>query len=225
MIALIAAKGDSERVHRKNLRSFYDRLSLLEIKVAQLTAMDTFKAVVVSSDSATALGIAEKYGAIAHRREKRHCGGERSMSEVYRYLADEMSALFPRDSIAWTPCTNPLVGTETYIRAIGAYAKEVLSGDRDSVLSGTWSGGYDIDQTADGCIHCRFSRDPWARSQDLTRMFRVNFAVCILTHDQLRMWGCLVGKRPYLLGVPKWEGVDIDDMEDFRLCQRLFMGS
>ena len=116
--ALIAVKGNSERIPKKNIRSFA-KSTLLEIKLNQILENNLFKNILVSSESDEVLDICKKFKINIHKRDPYFSTPDVPMSEVYEYLANQVHTQF----IAWIPVTSPLVDNFFYKKAINIFKK------------------------------------------------------------------------------------------------------
>ena len=67
-----------------------------------------------------------------------------------------------------------------------------------------------------------FTRDPWMRSQDLTGVCAINFAINIISKENMIKNRATLGEKPKFFTIPKKNAIDIDYMEDFILAELLF---
>lgn len=218
MIALIAAKGNSERVPNKNWKPFADT-TLIELKVKQLIDSHAFSEVLVSSEDVRVLDLAVKAGAIASRRDAALSKPDVPMSEVYQRLADQMFGRMKTEQnkdFAWIQCNNPLVGPEVYRQAVDTW--RLLSGAYDTLLSVHRVHEYLL--TPEGMLN--FTRTPWPRSQDLDPLYALNFAVCITSAVRMYDEQTLVGSSPYLMEISREDAIDIDWPEEFDFCEAVY---
>ena len=116
--ALIAVRGGSSRVPKKNIRSFAGS-SLLKIKVEQALKIKSIDKVIVSSDSEEMLNIALSLGAIPIKRPSKYCSNFVPMKEVYKHLAESIDG----DHIVYLHVTSPLLKTSTLETSIEIYKK------------------------------------------------------------------------------------------------------
>lgn len=210
--ALIAVKGNSERVPKKNVRPFAGS-SLLEVKLKQVIESEAFGRILVSSEDDEILAVCERAGVSTHKRDAYYSTSEVPMSEVYQYLAREVQT----EHIAWIPVTNPLVHAGIYRDAVSKY----FSMDHtrhDSLVSVTELHEYIFFENKP----LNFTRDPWMRSQDLKGTYAINFAINILKKENMISFRATFGEKPEFFVVPDGFGLDIDYMEDFLLAELIY---
>jgi len=210
--ALIAVKGNSERVPRKNIRPFADS-SLLEIKLDQLESLNVFHDIIVSSENNEVLSKCNQYDVRTHVRDPFYSTSHVSMSDVYEYLAGQVKTEY----IAWIPVTNPLVDGSVYTEAIEAFGSmdhEI----HDSLVSVNLLNEYIYYNGKP----LNFSLDPWSRSQDLNGVFAINFAINIISKKNMIEHRATVGRNPRFFEIQKEVALDIDYMSDFMLAEILY---
>lgn len=211
-IALLAVKGNSERVPKKNIRSFGDT-TLLELKLKQLLKAGCVEKIVVSSESSDVLDIAGSFKEVmVHKRNPFYSSSEIPMSRVYSHLASEMDC----ENIMWVPVTNPLTGPKIYNEAVQMF--EGLDNKYDCILSCVKINEYLLNDFKP----VNFTRNPWLRSQDLEGYHALSFAVNVLKRKDMLEWGSLVGKKPYYVVLTREESKDIDFLDDFEFCEFLY---
>ena len=211
-IALIAVKGNSDRIPKKNLRPFAHS-SLLELKIEQLITANTVDEIVISSESKEALDIASSFNEVSiHKRDPLYSSSDVPMSSVYSYLASEMDC----ENIMWVPVTNPLINPEIYKNAVEIFMN--LEKKYDCLLSCVKVSEYLLENFQP----LNFTRNPWMRSQDLEGIYAISFAVNILKREYMINWGSLVGEKPFYLELPRENSIDIDYPDDFDFCEYLF---
>jgi len=210
--ALVAVKGNSDRVPKKNIRKFSNS-SLLEIKLQQLKSSNVFSEILVSSESDEVLSKVEPFDVSIHKRDPYYSTSLIPMSDVYEYLARQVKT----DYIAWIPVTSPLVDEKIYREAIETF----LTMDHDvydSLLS--------VNEIQEYLYYnekpINFTRDPWMRSQDLTGVCAINFAINIISKENMIKNRATLGEKPKFFMIPKKNAIDIDYMEDFILAELLF---
>lgn len=209
--ALIAVKGNSERIHKKNIRPFHDT-SLLELKLNQIKQVKNIDKIIVSSESKECLDIARTNGVAVHIRDPKYSTSSVPMSEVYSYLASECEG----ENIVWIPVTNPLADAQVYEKAIELY--KTMDSKYDCLLS--------VCEFKDYVFYkgkpVGFKPNPWPRSQDLKNLSVLTFVVNIISRADMINYRSLVGRKPlfyYLDRITSW---DIDFQEDFDFCEMIY---
>ena len=208
--ALVAVRSGSVRVQNKNIRPFAGS-SLLEVKIDQLKRIKCLDGVIVNSNDETMLEIARKKGCETVLRDAYYASNSVSMSDVYKNMAENCDC----DVIAYINCTNPLIKDETIENAIEAYKNMK---------------GYDSLNSAHLIKEFLFlNNEPvnynllnQPRSQDLPDYYALNFAINIITRENMIACKNVVGKRPWIYGIDEVEATDIDNPIDFEFAEYVY---
>lgn len=212
LVAILPVKGNSERVEKKNIRPFADT-NLLELKLNQIENTVSIESVLVSSESDEVLDFAKNFKkVIIHKRDEYYSSSTVPMSEVYRHLAQKIDS----QHVIWTQVTSPLVNSKIYKESLQIYFD--MEKKYDSLLSCSKVSEYLLKNYRP----LNFTRAPWMKSQDLKGIHRINFAVNILSTENLIKWGSLVGENPYYIELDRDASTDIDYQEDFDFCEFLY---
>ena len=210
--ALVAVKGNSERVPKKNIRPFHNS-SLLEIKLEQICAAKVFDEIIVSSESDEVLSKCKNFNVSPHKRNPIFSQPLTPMSDVYEHLASQVNTEY----IAWIPVTNPMVNELIYKDAVKTF-HEMDNLKYDSLLS--------VHELHEYLYYnekpLNFSRDPWIRSQDLTGVYAINFAINILSKASMIKNRATLGERPNFFVIQHELAIDIDYMRDFLLAEIIY---
>tara|TARA_B100002019_G_scaffold288047_1_gene301052 strand:- start:9 stop:668 length:660 start_codon:yes stop_codon:yes gene_type:complete len=207
---LIAVRGGSKRVPRKNVRSFGGS-SMLELKIEQALRLKDVNNVVVTSDDNEMLNIAEKLGATTMVRDPYYATDTVPMGDVYVHLASSLSC----KDILWTPVTSPLVRDETIQACIDIYKNDTSI---DSVVTAhrvqeyLWLG--------DKALNYDPKRHP--RSQDLPDVYALNFAANVLPRELMIENKNILGNNFHAYMLDEIEAVDVDTEFDFLLAEYLY---
>ena len=211
IVGIIPVKANSDRVKKKNLRKFANT-SLFELKLNQLKKTKNFKRFVVSSEDKKILETAKKKGFSTHYRDSYYSTSKVPMNEVYSYIASSVDATH----VAWINVTNPLAGPKIYDDAASFYKKNFNR--FDSLLSAT--------ELKENFFYkgkpINFKRSPWPRSQDLKPLISLPFVINILKRNNLIKWGSCVGKKPFFYILNNLDAKDIDNPEDFKICESIY---
>jgi N-acylneuraminate cytidylyltransferase len=57
------------------------------------------------------------------------------------------------------------------------------------------------------------------RSQDLPNIYALNFAISIISRQNMLSYTNIIGKRPYMFGLTEAESLDIDTEFDFEIAE------
>lgn len=208
--ALIAVRSDSQRVINKNIRPFAHS-SLLEIKIRQLLKINELDGIVVNSNDKNMLAIAKKYCCETIERDAYYASNTVCMSEVYENMAKHIDC----DVVVYANCTNPLIKTETIRQCIEFYKE---NDSCDSV--NTANSVNEFLFLNNSPINYKLTEQP--RSQDLPPIMSLNFAVNVISKENMLKYKNIVGLNPYLYLIDDIEGLDIDTPLDFEIAEYLY---
>jgi CMP-N-acetylneuraminic acid synthetase len=207
---LIAVRGGSKRVPRKNIKPFGDS-NMLQMKIEQALRLKDINNVVVTSDDEGMLELANSLGATTMRRDPFYASDTVPMGDVYVHLASLLNC----KDILWTPVTSPLIKDETIQDCIEIYKTKE---EYDSVVTANfireylWLGNKAIN----------YDPKNHPRSQDLPDVYALNFAANILPRDLMIQNKNILGNNFYPLMLDDIESVDVDTEFDFMVAQSLF---
>ena len=209
---VIPVKAKSERVKHKNLRKFANT-SLYHLKLKQLKKTKNFNKIVISSEDQKILDYASKNGFEIHKRDKYYSTSRVPMSEVYSYIASEVSG----ENIAWVNVTNPLAESFIYDEAANIFSN-MDQKKNDCLLSANINkqNYFYKNKTIN------FKPYPWPRSQDLVPLISLPFVINILKRKNMIKWGSCVGEKPKFFGLNPLLSLDIDDEFNFDICEMIF---
>jgi CMP-N,N'-diacetyllegionaminic acid synthase len=209
--ALVAVRSGSQRVQDKNIRQFANS-NLLEIKIKQLLKIKQLDGIVINSNDDIILSLASRFEVSINKRDEKFASNTISMSEVYRNMAENIDA----DYILYANVTNPLIKTETIQKIIDFFYANIDV--YDSVNSATKITEFlFLDNKP---INYDLLNQP--RSQDLPPINSLNFAVNIISRQNMIDYKNVVGRNPYLFDISDIEGIDIDNQLDFDIAEFLY---
>lgn len=132
-------------------------------------------------------------------------------------LADDVAAV-DADCYVMTHTTNPLLKSETIVRAIGEYQGARRDGRADSLfaVSKVQTRFY----AADG-RPINHDPDNLIRTQDLEPWFEENSNLYIFDRPSFESTAARIGKRPLLFETPPLEAIDIDDQAQWNMAEAL----
>lgn len=210
--AVIVARKGSERVPSKSLLKI-DGLSLIARKICQLKECKKISRIILGSDSDEMLEEGIKYGAEIVRRPDYYCDEKVASANE---MIQNMCSLIETDIICWTHCTNPLVSSQTYDKAISAFLNNT---EYDSLLSVVelkehlWKDGKP------------FNYNPYAKrhvpARELPPLYMQDGAIFIQYHKNMLENSYFFGKKPFLFTIPNEEFLDINDYKDYVIAKYL----
>ena len=206
---LIAVRGGSQRIKNKNIRDFCGT-SLLEIKTKQAMTCPLIDSVVVSSDCDEMIDLARKLGAKTHKRDSFFCSNDVPMNLVYEHLANSIDC----KNVVYLHVTSPLLKDETLINCIETYSKKKDEGydslaTVETVKKYLW---YENE-----AINYNPSKHP--RSQDLPEYYALNFAVNIISRENMVKNKNILGRNFYPFIIDETESIDVDNIFDFEIAK------
>jgi len=212
IVALIPVREGSQRVKNKNFRPFSDEKSLIHLKIKQLKEQDCFDAIYVSSDSDLAKDIALSEDVEFLYRDPYMCGHE---SRLYEYNNYMLNTIPGNPVVAWTMVTAPLY--DNYSFAISEYKKN--KDTYDSLMSVIKYDDFLVDSNAKP-INCAFGH--WhLLTQELRESYQLTGGIYMASKEDQLKWSYWFGPKPYMHQISKIESIDVDDEEDFRICEIL----
>lgn len=209
--ALVAVRSGSQRVENKNIRPFAGS-SLLEVKLRQLKSIKNLDGVVVNSNDDKMLKMARELGCEIVKRDEIFASNSVSMSDVYKNMAEN----FNGDIIVYANVTNPLLKDGTLYEAIELYKKNIDKFDslnsahaiKEFLFKDNLPINYDL------------RHQP--RSQDLPDIYALNFAINIISKENMIECKNVVGYHPYIYAIDEVEATDIDNQIDFDFAEFMY---
>ena len=209
LTAIIPVREGSVRVKNKNLKPFAGR-TLLEIKIETLKKVKGINKIVVSSDSDEMLSIAVKLGVDTHKREEHFASNEVNNSDFMQNL----STIVESGHIMYSPCTSPLLSSETITEIVSKYKNESLR----NIVTVTpqkhhmWLDGNPLN----------YNPSDAPNSQDLPDIYSVNYGCCILSKEDLYKCKNVVTDEPTFHITDEIESIDIDTEFDFMVAEYVY---
>ena len=127
--------------------------------------------------------------------------------------------IIPRDHILWTHVTSPFVDSKMYDKAIKTY-RNMIKMKYDSLMTVTKIKGFVWDEKKS--LNYNYSKTKWPRTQEIKSLNKINSAIFLSSRLNYTKYNNRIGKKPFMFELPRFLGVDIDDIEDFYLAEFLF---
>lgn len=215
--AVIVARKGSVRVPNKNMMKLGED-TLIARKIKQLKACKNIDRVVFGSDSDEMLNHAEKYGAEAIRRPDFYC--DETVASANDMIFN-MCSLINTDVVVWSHCTNPLLSSETYDKAVQIYFDN--QNEYDSLLS-----VVEFKEHLWGTDKKPLNYNPYqprhVPARELPPYYMQDGGIFIQSHKQMLENKYFFGNKPYLYIIPENEFLDINNMRDYILAKTIVEG-
>jgi CMP-N,N'-diacetyllegionaminic acid synthase len=165
----------------------------------------------VNSNDDEILSIAARYDVETVKRDQKYASNNITMSEVYVNMAEN----FNGDVVMYSNVTNPLLESHSIENMIRVYND---GGEFDSVNSVHAIKEF---MYLDGkAINYDPLKQP--RSQDLPNIVAINFAISLISRENMIRHKNVVGLKPFLYEIPETEATDVDTQLDFDIAEILY---
>ena len=206
-------KAHSERIPRKNMRSFCGR-PLFHWILDALNASGIIQEIIINTDSDKIAESARKYFDVTIHMRPDYLLNIQS-DEAYQIMAYDLERT-DGEYFIQTHSTNPLLKGETIKSAIEIFFSNMKK--YDSLFSTT------INQTRLYDEHFKaLNHDPnkLIKTQNLPFVYEENSCVYVFSRTSFLKNKNRIGSKPYLLSIDKFEAIDIDEEYDFILAEAM----
>jgi len=213
VVALVPMRHHSVRVPGKNFRDL-GGVPLYAHILRELLAVPAVSQIVVNTDSPViSEGISDRFPTVRVIERPEHLRDDGiPMNEVLLHDVDVVPAKF----YLQTHSTNPLLKSETIVRAIETFQKSYP--ENDSLFGVTRYQSRLWDANGEPVNH-----DPAVllRTQDLPPLFEENSCIYIFDRETLLTRKNRIGAAPILFEIDPYEALDIDNEIDFTIVECL----
>ena len=188
--AIIVARKGSERIKAKSMLKLNGE-TLITRKIKQLKACKNIDRVILGSDCDIMLEEGIKAGAEPIKRPDYYCDEKKASANE---MIANMSSSVKTDVIVWAHCTNPLISTKTYEKAIEKYFENLP--EFDSLLSVVelkehlWKDNKAINY------------NPYAKrhtpARELEPLYMQDGGIFIQSWENMKQNSYFFGQKPYL---------------------------
>lgn len=204
--AILPLKEHSERVPRKNWRTFGDR-PLYQHILSSLLAVAAIDQVVIDTDSTREF---PSHPRLVVRERPMHLRGDHvSMNRIIGSAIDE----FPAAAYLQTHSTNPLISAETIARALEFYERDITS-----TYSVTRHQARMYYPNGDPLNH---DPDDLLPTQELEPIFEENSCLYLFTSRSFKSWNSRIGPQARMFETPLAESLDIDTEDQWKIAEAL----
>jgi CMP-N-acetylneuraminic acid synthetase len=217
----LPCKKNSTRVKNKNKRKFANvHYGLLKVKIDQLLKCKSINKIYLSTDDKKIINFIKKLKSdliIIHQRVDKKLSTNQTSTQA---LIQHASDIIKEGHILWTHVTSPLIDNFSYEKIIKAYKKN-LKNNYDSLMTVTKFNGFIWNQKEP--INYNSKKEKWPKTQDTNYLYKVNSAVFISSRENYIKEQNRIGKKPFFYELPRLEGIDIDELEDFYFAEYIFI--
>lgn len=213
VVALLPMKGNSERVPKKNLKSF-NGTPLYQIILNKLLESKIIDEIIVNTDCPNITESIQsnyKQKVIVRNRPESIRGDFVSMNKI---IEDDLNNSEGEIYIQ-THSTNPLLEVRSIDRALKKMLEIGTSNDSIFSVTKIQTRFYDINGEA-----INHNPQELVRTQDLPPIFEENSCFYIFTKNSFKQsGGKRIGLKPLMFEIDKIEAIDIDNVEDFIIAE------
>ncbi len=218
ILAIIPARGGSKGIPQKNIIDFLGK-PMIAYSIEAARQARYVDRVVVSSDSAEILSVAEKYGAEIVKRPDELAQDTSKIDDAIKHVLEtlEESDGYSPDFIVLLQPTSPLRMAETIDKAVAAFSENP---DNFDSLIPLYPVSGKIGVIKDG-VYKKLQGEPGEQRQELANYYKECGTIFIFKSDVINA-GKFYGDRIYPFIVEcEAEAVDIDNFDDLEYAKYL----
>jgi len=221
-LAVIPARGGSKRIKNKNLKLFCKK-PLIYYPIRAVKESNLFKKIHISSDSSRILNFCNKLGIKTDFRRPKYLADDKTaLSKVLKYVVTEYEYLNQNYDEVWLIfANNPFIVKKTLINCSKAYKK--ISNDKNNALMTVTKYNYPVNWAQ------KLSKKKYliplddfnlkTRSQDFSKVFCDAGMINVYSNKCFKKE---LKTKYFPFELPLYSSVDIDNIDDFQLAQKLF---
>jgi len=220
-ICVICARGGSKGVPRKNVRLMCG-VPLIMHTINHALQSALFDQVVVSSDDAEILAIAQTAGAYPLKRPDAlatdTAGAAPAIEHALVQAEEKFNIIY--DTLVVLQATSPLREVQDIVSAVDQFEREPQGTNLLSVTEASASPYYTlIENSGQGFALCKPSDA--VRRQDLPEVYEINGAIYVWSRDYFLTHKKAINEKTTVYVMPKERSVDIDTATDFAVAEFL----
>lgn len=221
--AFFPLRAGSKRVASKNTRPFHpDGRSLFQFKLDQICKVrERFLEVIISTNDPEVIdqfpSSLEGTNIRIEKRPDALCLPNTKVQDLIDYVPTVTRGAW----VFWFHATSPFVDENDYIAALELYKRDVLAGNKDSVMSVNRLQQFLWSDSERKVINADRSINPWPNTQDLQPLYEINHAFYINSRDNYFGLRDRIGLHPALYVCEGLRKIDIDWPDDFDMARCL----
>lgn len=209
IVVIVPMKLNNRRLPQKNIKCFTNGKPLCYYILSTLLKIEMIDEVYVYCSNSDIQEYLPK-GIKFLKRSTYLDQDSTKMNEVLQCFANDV----PADIYVMTHTTAPFVTEESIKKGLNA----VLSGNYDSAFATKklqdflWKDGRPFN----------YNLDDIPRTQDLPLLYEETSGFYIYCSNIIMKLNRRIGEKPYMVEVNEIEGIDIDELEDFKIADAVF---
>tara|TARA_B110000238_G_C16061014_1_gene410500 strand:- start:344 stop:1018 length:675 start_codon:yes stop_codon:yes gene_type:complete len=216
--AFLPCRSGSERVKNKNIRKFYKyKFGLVELKLNQLLKVKEINQIILSTDDKKIIDYANSLKSkkiTINQRPKELALSITKTDDLINYVSN----LFNKeDHVLWTHVTSPFFDEKNYSEAIKTYKKNIKK--YDTLIGANIIQDFIFDKTKP--YNYNPKKTYWPNTQTLKKLYKINNTIFLTSAKIYIKVKNRIGKKLFFYNVEKINSIDIDNIDDFNLSEKI----
>ena len=215
----LPCRSGSQRVKNKNIRKFNKyKFGLIELKLNQLIKVKQINEIILSTDDKKIIQFAKKFNNKKIKldiRPKRLSTSKTKTDNLIKYAGN----LFNKNEhVLWTHVTSPFFDEKNYSDAISVYKKNLSK--YDTLIGSNFIQDFIFYKQKP--YNYNYKKTFWPNTQTLKKLYKINNTIFITSINNYKKKGNRIGSKLFFYNVDKINSIDIDNLDDFKLAERIF---
>lgn len=221
-IAIIPARGGSQRVPNKNIIDFFGR-PMIAYTIEAAIASGKFDRVIVSTDSKEIADISVRYGAEVPFLRTEAADSYSSVSTAVIFTLKQAEAYFEEtyDTVTLLMANCPIRGCEDIKKSFDHFLDNETEAQISCFKFGFMNPWWAFKLDGKGKGEALFPEALKSRSQDLCELYCPSGAIWIAKRQYLLTWNSFYGEHSYF-EIDWKSAVDIDNYEDVDMAKAVY---
>ena len=214
----LPCRAGSQRVKNKNIRKFnMYKFGLIELKIKQLLKVKQINEIILSTDDNKIIKFIKHFKNKKIKldiRPKKLASSKTRTDDLIKYS----SKLFDEnDHILWTHVTSPFFDEKNYEDAIKFYKKNLKK--YDTLIGSNFIQDFIFNLSRP--INYNYKKTYWPNTQTLKKLYKINNTIFLTSAKIYKNKKNRIGSKLYFYNVDKINSIDIDNLDDFRLAEKI----
>ena len=214
----LPCRAGSQRVKKKNIRKFHKyKFGLIELKINQLLKVKEIDQIILSTDDKKIIKYLQKLNKKKIKidiRPKKLASSKTKTDDLIRYA----SKIFNKnDHILWTHVTSPFFDEKNYSDAIRKYKKNINK--YDTLVGSNVIQDFIFNENKP--VNYNFKKTYWPNTQTLKKLYKIYNTLFITSAKNYTKKKNRIGSKLFFYNVDKINSIDIDNLDDFKLAEKI----